>query len=199
MRYVISRHGEAIEVTLNEFNTYYEFANEDIRDFFFNMIKTQQNKTIKKSPTIIGRTPAKEEKEKYNMEFTFKYDNRKQRVDCLPKDVDNVMVNGTTVIVTLTDKRKGIAKCMGGDYFDVMNGFKNAYYNAHNDGVGKLKKVLEGCVESAKRKGYKQAILKNYDDINPVQKKTMFNDVKELDKALANLKHVADASRYCKY
>lgn len=113
----------------------------------------------------------------------------KQRVDCLPKDVDNVIVNGTTVIVTLTDKCKGIAKCQKNDEFDVMTGFKNAYYNAHNDGVGKLKKVLEGCVESAKRKGYGQAILKNYDADKPVKKLTpiqkILKDYQEFEKILS--------------
>ncbi len=123
----------------------------------------------------------------YNMDYSYfanalrnTLSTKKQRVDCLPKDVDNVMINGTTVIVTLTDKRKGVAKCQKNDEFDVMIGFKNAYYNAHNDGVGKLKKVLEGCIESAKRKGYKQAILKNYDDVNKVNNKNVESFKREM-------------------
>jgi hypothetical protein len=86
------------------------------------------------------------------------------RVDSLPADVQNVMVNGTTVIVTLTDGIKGVAKCGYMDEFDPYVGFVLAYHKCKNGKNGSLKKVLEGCIKSADKKGYKLAILKNYDE-----------------------------------
>ena len=81
----------------------------------------------------------------------------------LPKDVREVIINNNSVVVVLEDGRKGISKCSEEDTFDTYCGFVNAYYRAKNDYVYDLKKVLNNCVKSANKKGYKQAILKNYD------------------------------------
>lgn len=87
-----------------------------------------------------------------------------QRVDSLPTDVDRVIINGTTVIVYLRDGSKGKAHCDYMDTFDPYVGFVLAYHKCKNGKNGSLKNVLDSCIKSAKRKGYKQAILKNYDN-----------------------------------
>ena len=83
--------------------------------------------------------------------------------DFLPSDVQDVIINDNTVVVNLKDGRKGVSKCSNEDTFDTYSGFVNAYYRAKNDHIFDLKKVLNNCVKSANKKGYKQAILKNYD------------------------------------
>ena len=85
-----------------------------------------------------------------------------QRVDCLPSDVDKVIINDKKVIVNLTDGRKGIASLSGEDEMDTYTGFTIAYYKAKNAKSFELKQILDGCVKSAKKKGYEQAILRNY-------------------------------------
>lgn len=98
------------------------------------------------------------------LKFQISCKNKKeQRVDSLPVDVKNVIINGKTVIVTLLNDSKGVSKCGFGDTFDPYVGFVLAYYKAKKDRNGSLKKVLDSCISSAKRKGYKQAILKNYE------------------------------------
>lgn len=79
----------------------------------------------------------------------------------LPDDVESVIINNRNVIVILTDGRKGVSKALDTDTFDEFTGFAIAYYKAKNQRVFELKKILHNCVESAKKKGYKQAILKN--------------------------------------
>jgi hypothetical protein len=86
-----------------------------------------------------------------------------QRVDALPVDVDRVIINGTTVIVYLRDGNKGKANCDYMDTFDPYVGFVLAYYKSKNGKNFELKNVFKSCVESAQKKGYRQAILKNYD------------------------------------
>jgi hypothetical protein len=95
------------------------------------------------------------------------------KVDSLPSDVEKVIINGATVVVYLRDKSKGNANCAYMDVFDPYVGFVLAYYKAKNNKNFALKKVLKSCVDSAQRKGYKQAILKNYDDSKSTTKKLM--------------------------
>lgn len=85
-----------------------------------------------------------------------------QRVNCLPSDVDKVIINDKKVIVNLTDGRKGIASLSNEDEMDTYTGFAIAYYKAKNSKSFELKQILDGCVKSAKKKGYEQAILRNY-------------------------------------
>lgn len=85
-----------------------------------------------------------------------------QRVNCLPSDVDKVIINDKKIIVNLTDGRKGIASLSGEDEMDTYTGFTIAYYKAKNAKSFELKQILDGCVKSAKKKGYEQAILRNY-------------------------------------
>ncbi len=85
-----------------------------------------------------------------------------QRVNCLPSDVDKVIINDKKIIVNLTDGRKGIASLSGEDEMDAYTGFTIAYYKAKNAKSFELKQILDGCVKSAKKKGYEQAILRNY-------------------------------------
>jgi hypothetical protein len=85
-------------------------------------------------------------------------------VNSLPKDVEKVVINGTTVVVYLQDGSKGKANCDYMDAFDPYVGFVLAYYKAKNGKNFALKGVLKSCIDSAQRKGYKQAILKNYDN-----------------------------------
>lgn len=87
---------------------------------------------------------------------------KKSKIDCLPKDVQNVIVHDGIIIVNLTDGRKGIAKQNPEDVFDEFTGFVVAYYKAKNSKSHQLKRVLTNCVESAFNKGYENAILKNY-------------------------------------
>ena len=48
------------------------------------------------------------------------------------------------------------------DDFDEYTGFCIAYYKAKNIKSYDLKLALAKCCENASKKGYKQAILKNY-------------------------------------
>ena len=91
-----------------------------------------------------------------------KEDKKSIKHNFLPSDVQDVIINNNTVIVNLKDGRKGISKCSKEDIFDTYSGFVNAYYRAKHDHIFDLKKVLDNCVKSANKKGYKQAILKNY-------------------------------------
>lgn len=86
-----------------------------------------------------------------------------QRVGALPSDVKSVVINNTTVIVYLCDGRKGKANCGYMDTFDPYVGFVLAYHRCKHNKNFELKNVLKSCIDSAQRKGYKQAILKNYD------------------------------------
>lgn len=79
----------------------------------------------------------------------------------LPSDVADVIIHKNTVVVNLKDGRKGISKCGNDDTFDGYCGFTNAYYRAKNDHVYDLKTILNNCIKSAEKKGYKQAILRN--------------------------------------
>ena len=87
-----------------------------------------------------------------------------KRVDSLPEDVDKVVIKDTTVIVYLFNGNKGKSSCDYMDVFDPYVGFVLAYYKAKNAKNFELKRVLKSCIDSARRKGYKQAILKNYDN-----------------------------------
>ncbi|CAB1251563.1 protein of unknown function [Ruminococcaceae bacterium BL-6] len=87
--------------------------------------------------------------------------NKKPKNDFLPSDVKNVIIHDKSVIVNLNDGRKGISKLDDKDTFDEFTGFVIAYYKAKHTKTFELKKVLKGCVKSANKKGYKQAILKN--------------------------------------
>lgn len=86
----------------------------------------------------------------------------KQSCDFLPLDVEKVIFHEKNTTVFLTDGRKGTSYAIESDEFDEFTGFVIAYYKAKNKKVFALKEVLRNCVESAKKKGYKQAILKNY-------------------------------------
>jgi hypothetical protein len=94
---------------------------------------------------------------------SIEHSKRENRVDSLPSDVDHVVINGTTVIVYLCDGNKGKANCDYMDAFDPYVGFVLAYYKAKNNKNFALKSVFKSCIDAAQRKGYKQAILKNYD------------------------------------
>ena len=84
-----------------------------------------------------------------------------KRNNFLPSDVADVIIHKNTVVVNLKDGRKGISKCSDGDTFDAYCGFVNAYYRAKNDHIFDLKTILNNCIKSAEKKGYKQAILRN--------------------------------------
>jgi hypothetical protein len=77
----------------------------------------------------------------------------------LPKDVQRVIINNRSVTVILTNNNKGTSSCSEADEFDPYVGFCIAYYKAKNKKNYELKKALNGCVDNAKKKGYKQAIL----------------------------------------
>ena len=79
----------------------------------------------------------------------------------LPNDVESVIFNNRNTVVTLTDGRKGIAKCDIHDEFDPYTGFTTAYYKAHYDKNFELKKMFGNYMEFAKKKGYKQTIIRN--------------------------------------
>lgn len=93
----------------------------------------------------------------------FSPDIKTNRHDFLPNDVDKVVIKGNTVAVKLTDGKTGTAKCDTQDEFSTFTGFTLAYYKAKNKKCFDLKSALDNCVKSAARKGYKQAILRNYD------------------------------------
>lgn len=84
------------------------------------------------------------------------------KYDFLPNDVKSVIIHKNTVIVNLHNGCKGISKCSCKDEFDVYMGFTIAYYKAKNSKSFKLKQVLDDCLQSAIKKGYDKAILKNY-------------------------------------
>ena len=79
----------------------------------------------------------------------------------LPSDVESVIFNNRNTVVTLTDGRKGVAKCDIHDEFDPYTGFTTAYYKAHYDKNFELKKMFNNYMEFAKKKGYKQTIIRN--------------------------------------
>jgi len=87
----------------------------------------------------------------------------KKKVDSLPSDVKEVIINDTIVVVELIGGAKGVAKCGHMDLFDPYVGFCIAYYKAKYGKNFELKMRLESCIESANKKGYKTAILKNHD------------------------------------
>ena len=86
------------------------------------------------------------------------------RIDCLPKDVEHVIINDKAVVVTLTDGRRGVAKCQENDEFDPYVGFVLAYYKSKNNKNYKLKETLERFINNTNKKGYKQTVMKNFDD-----------------------------------
>ncbi|MFA5423153.1 MAG: hypothetical protein WC374_04790 [Phycisphaerae bacterium] len=79
----------------------------------------------------------------------------------MPKDVKRVIMNGRSLVVELTDGKKGVAHCDGKDLYDPYVGFCIAYFNAHNGGKHRLKKALTVCIDRAHKKSYKNAILNN--------------------------------------
>jgi hypothetical protein len=88
----------------------------------------------------------------------------KSKNDFLPSDVKDVIINDNSVIVNLTNGKKGVSTQSPEDHFDPFVGFCIAYYKAKNIKVFRLKEALDGCDSAARKKGYKQAILKNYDE-----------------------------------
>ena len=87
----------------------------------------------------------------------------KKKVDSLPSDVKEVIINDTIVVVELIGGAKGVAKCGHMDLFDPYVGFCIAYYKAKYGKNFELKERLQSCIDSANKKGYKTAILKNHD------------------------------------
>jgi hypothetical protein len=85
------------------------------------------------------------------------------KVNSLPEDVDKVVIKGRKIVVILLNGQKGIVNCQYGDDFDVLFGFTLAYYKAKYGKCFDLRRVLNSCIDSAKRKGYEQAILKNHE------------------------------------
>lgn len=85
----------------------------------------------------------------------------KNRLDFLPKDVDEVVIHNNNVTVKFSDGLSSTAKWNKKDEFDPYIGFCIAYYKGHHIKSFKLKQVLKSCIRSASQKGYKQAILKN--------------------------------------
>jgi len=91
--------------------------------------------------------------------------NTKSKNDFLPPDVKEIIVNTDSVIVKLFNGKTGVSIVDELDILDPYVGFCIAYYKAHNTKSFRLKEALTGCVNAALRKGYKQAILKNYDEV----------------------------------
>ena len=81
--------------------------------------------------------------------------------DMLPYDVEKVFIQDKSVTVLLKNGKKGTSTCSSDDTFDPYVGFTIAYYRAKQSKSFRLKQALKGCVENAKKKGYKQAILNN--------------------------------------
>jgi hypothetical protein len=81
--------------------------------------------------------------------------------DMLPYDVEKVIIQDKSVTVLLRNGKKGNSTCSENDTFDPYVGFTIAYYKARQNKNFRLKQALKGCVENAKKKGYKQAILNN--------------------------------------
>ena len=79
----------------------------------------------------------------------------------MPEDVKAVFFNDNNVTVELKDGRKGTATCQPTDNFDPYPGFCMAYFKAKFTSNFKLKKAFDNCISSAKKKGYKTAILLN--------------------------------------
>jgi hypothetical protein len=122
------------------------------------MVIIKSQKGIKMSEIKVSKENVKEFKRQMNSIFY-----GKKKVDSLPSDVKEVIINDTTVIVELIGGAKGVAKCGHMDLFDPYVGFCIAYYKAKNGKNFELKTRLESCIESANKKGYKTAILKNHD------------------------------------
>jgi hypothetical protein len=98
------------------------------------------------------------------IKYLNKFTGKSKKVKSLPNDVQQVVFNSGNVVVYLTNGNKGVAQLGEHDVYDPYIGFIIAYYKSKNGRNFELKKTLESCVMSATRKGYKQAILKNYDD-----------------------------------
>jgi len=96
---------------------------------------------------------------KFTMEYNYQW--KKEGNDILPHDIKRVIVQNKAVIVILRNGDKGISTCSQDDTFDPYVGFTIAYYKAKQSKNYKLKQALNRCVENAKKKGYKQAILNN--------------------------------------
>lgn len=79
----------------------------------------------------------------------------------LPDDVKQVIIHDKTVIVILKNGGKGVSTCSPGDEFDEYIGYSVALQRARDGYAFQIKCVLASCIESAKKKGYKHAILKN--------------------------------------
>lgn len=79
----------------------------------------------------------------------------------LPPDVQKVIMTNDTVVVTLHDGSKGVAHCMEGDTMDNFVGFCVAYFKAKSKCPFEVKRSLNKCADSAKRKSYRQAVLIN--------------------------------------
>lgn len=94
-----------------------------------------------------------------NLTFNFApYVNHESKNN-LPYDVKKVIMRDGKVVVVLRNGSKGVSNCSYNDEYDPYVGFCIAYYKAKNNKNFELKKTLKGCVENAKKKGYKQAIL----------------------------------------
>lgn len=85
----------------------------------------------------------------------------KEENNILPYDVEKVFIQDKSVTVLLRNGKKGNSICSSDDTFDPYVGFTIAYYRAKQSKSFRLKQALKGCVENAKKKGYKQAILNN--------------------------------------
>jgi hypothetical protein len=94
--------------------------------------------------------------------FELSVSDSKTKNDFLPSNVKSVVMHDGITIVNFKDGSKGIAKQNSKDVYDPYLGFVIAYYKGQHNKSFDLKLALEGCLENAKKKGYKQAILKNY-------------------------------------
>lgn len=86
--------------------------------------------------------------------------NKKLNIN-LPEDVKIVFINGRNVTVELLDGKKGTAVCNEKDEFDSYTGFTIAYFKAKFSKNFELKRMLNKSIDSAKKRGYKTAIIKN--------------------------------------
>jgi hypothetical protein len=97
-----------------------------------------------------------------NWKFEFKNTFIRPRISELPSDVKQVIFNNKNTVVILNNGIKGVAKCSPADEFDPYVGFVLAYYKAKNKKNHKLHEIFDSCITTANKKGYAQAILKNY-------------------------------------
>lgn len=86
----------------------------------------------------------------------------KPRITELPSDVKQVIFNEKNTVVMLNNGKKGVAKCSPADEFDPYIGYCIALNKARNKKTHNLHEIFNSCIASAQKKGYAQAILKNY-------------------------------------